>query len=185
MNKLKKIFISLGCISALLVAGCATDSKEKLATLEKTQQQTQQQLLETKKQLDDAKARAEKYSKLSDKYQKLIEDQTTGLKKLEQKYTELENHEGSQGNEVKSELIKSAQKSVILQRRLKRYASKVNVYENKSEQLEEKVKAADDSVKETNSEIREIKKEIVKTTFEENQKEVEEVKQKVSEPSDK
>ena len=180
MTKLQKIFVSLGCISVMLIAGCATDSVEKLAKLEKTQQQTQQELLDAKKQLEEANLKVQRYNELTDKYEKLIKEQTTNLKELEEEYVLLKNKKDSSKQAVKSKLMESAQKSVVLQRRLKRYSSKIDTYEKKSEKLEEKVKATEVSVKETSNEISKIKKEIVKATFEENQREVKEVKAKVS-----
>ncbi|AXA33141.1 hypothetical protein CDH04_01325 [Francisella adeliensis] len=180
MTKLQKIFVSLGCISVMLIAGCATDSVEKLAKLEKTQQQTQQELLDAKKQLEEANLKVQRYNELTDKYEKLIKEQTTNLKELEEEYILLKNKKDSSKQAVKSKLMESAQKSVVLQRRLKRYSSKIDTYEKKSEKLEEKVKATEVSVKETSNEISKIKKEIVKATFEENQREVKEVKAKVS-----
>ncbi|MFV9924637.1 MAG: hypothetical protein AB8U93_02725 [Francisella endosymbiont of Hyalomma scupense] len=149
----KNIFTYLLIIVALIsfmLAGCISKS-EKLSELEKNQKQMQKEMTTIEQEAKEAKQRAEKYEKLIDKYKNLLEQKEQELNQLQATYVKLNNKdEALQAKKVIQEkLIKSAQDSVHLQKRLKRYTKKANIYKEKSQQLDEKAKQTQERVEKT------------------------------------
>ncbi|AIT09281.1 hypothetical protein LO80_04395 [Candidatus Francisella endociliophora] len=163
-KNISKCFVIFVCLTGFLLTGCMAKT-EKLAELEKTQQQMQQEIDAIKKEADEAKQRAAQYEKLSDKYQTLVQNKNQELNKLQDTYTEIDKKDGTQVKAVKEvlkdKLIESAQDSIHLEKRLKRYTDQAKVYKEKSQQLEEQAKQTEESVQKTSQEIKQIKKEIV------------------------
>lgn len=149
-------------IISVILGGCATTSKtQELAELEKTRQQMQQQMANMIKESQEARESALKYYKLSEKYQNLLASKNRELLSLENTYSELNNKDMGTAKEViKDKLIEEAQASVHLQKRLKRYTTKAQLYKEKSQHLEEQVKQTQEEVQKTDQKIQEIKQEL-------------------------
>ena len=114
---------------SFMLAGCVSKS-EKLNDLEKNQQQMQKEMTTIEKEENEAKQRAEKYEKFTDKYKNLLEQKEQELNQLQAAYAKLNNKdEALQAKKVIQEkLIRGAQDSVHLQKILKRYTKKANIY---------------------------------------------------------
>lgn len=163
-NRSKCLLIALVCLASFVLSSCMAKT-EKLAELEKTQLQMQKEIDQIRKEADEAKQRAEKYERLSNEYQARIASKNQELNSLQETYTELDKKDDSKVETVKKvlkdKLIESAQASVHLEKRFKRYNDQAKAYKEKSQQLDEKAKETEQSVKQTTQEITQIKEEIV------------------------
>lgn len=150
-------------IISFMLASCASKS-EKLNELEQSQQKLEKEMTTIEKEADEAKQRAEKYEKLTEKYKNLLDKKEQELNQLQAAYAKLNNKNEAVAvaakKAIQEKLIKAAQDSVHLQKRLKRYTKKADVYKEKSQQLNEQAKQTQQSVDKTTQEIEEIKKEI-------------------------
>ncbi|ALB01933.1 hypothetical protein ACH24_04660 [Francisella persica ATCC VR-331] len=158
----KNIFTYLLIIVTLIsfiLAGCVSKS-EKLNELEKNQQQMQKEMTTIEKEANEAKQRAERYEKLTDKYKNILEQKEQEFNQLQSAYTNNKDETLQARKVILEKLIRGAQDSVHLQKRLKRYIKNANIYKEKSQQLDEKAKQTQESVEKTTQEIEEIKKEI-------------------------
>lgn len=155
----------LALFAGLVLSGCATKS-ERLLELEKTQKQMQKEISLVSKEANEAKQKALRYDELAHKYQMLVAKKNEEVNSLQETYTEIDKKEETQAKTVKkvleNKLIESAQDSVHLEKRLKRYTEKAKAYKEKSQELDEKAKQTEEYVEKTNQEIQQVKKEIAK-----------------------
>lgn len=162
MKKNIPIFILISFM-IFVIGGCANKT-ETLAELQKNQQQIQKELDSVKVEANNAKQKAQKYEKLADKYKNLMEAQKKELDELQRTYNELDKKDEAQvkvaKKAVQDKLIESAQNSIHLEKKLKRYATKAQDYNKKSQQLEEHMKNAQQDAQQTTQKIEQVKNDI-------------------------
>ncbi len=135
-NNLTALLICAISLIALMLTACASDT-EKLAELQKNQQQMQQQTVVLQEEIAKVQKKANKYEKLANKYKILLDKQQQEIDTLEAEHAKLSKESTAEAlakkQELKEQLMKSAQDSVHIQKVFKRYTKKASAYREKSQ----------------------------------------------------